>query len=56
LLNSRSHSTELATTAQRSQSPKLKLTVEKLVAEMVCKSPPLAAGATTEPLPTTNDS
>ena len=28
LLNSRSHSTELATAAQRSQSPKLKLTVE----------------------------
>lgn len=28
LLNSRSHSTELATAAQRSQSPKLKLAVE----------------------------
>jgi hypothetical protein len=29
LLNSRSHSTELATAAQRNQSPRLKLTVEK---------------------------
>ena len=29
LLNSRSHSTELATVAQHSQSPKLKLAVEK---------------------------
>jgi hypothetical protein len=28
LLNSRSHSTELATAAQRSQSPALRLTVE----------------------------